>query len=237
MKTPIIIILFFTSLTTRAQQMEAAGLLYVVNKPRVQSIKPSLLIMLHGYGSNEQDLMGLAGYLPPQFLVVSARAPITLSAGSYAWFRLDLSTGKPVYDSEEAERARQQLFLFMDEVKKKYDASEVLLLGFSQGAIMSYSVALTQPQKVKGIVALSGRVLTDIDPHLASAAQLQKLNIFIGHGTKDEVLPFYNGEAAYLKCKNLGAQVTFKEYPVGHEISGPELTHIQKWLATILSGN
>lgn len=236
MKQFFLLILFLITLTTQAQQMEAAGLTYLLQKPKVQSVKPPLLIMLHGFGSNEQDLMGLASYFPPQFMIVSARAPITLEAGSYAWYHLDLSHAKPVYDAAEAEKARLQILLFIDELKKKYDVSDVLLIGFSQGAIMSYSVALTQPQKVKGIIALSGRVLADIDTHLASTELLRTLHIFIGHGKNDQVLPFYNGEAAHLRCKNLGTQVIFKEYMMGHEISGVELTDIQKWITTILTG-
>ncbi|MES2560787.1 MAG: alpha/beta fold hydrolase [Bacteroidota bacterium] len=234
MKIHLAIILFIISLGTQAQQMEAAGLTYIMQKPRVQSVKPPLLIMLHGYGSNEQDLMGLVKYLPTHLLVVAARAPISLSAGSYAWYRMDLSSGKPVYDVKEAELARQTMLNFIDEVKTTYNASEVLLMGFSQGAIMSYSVALTQPQKIKGIVALSGRILTDIDAHLASPEELKKMNIFIGHGTSDQVLPFYNSEAAFLKCKNAGTNVVFKEYSMGHEISFAEVSDIQQWLKGVL---
>lgn len=230
MKTHFAIILFLISLTTQAQQMEAAGLMYIVQKPRVQSVKAPLLIMLHGFGSNEQDLMGLEKHLPSQFTIIAVRAPIALSKGSYAWYHLDLSTGKPVYDAKEAEHARQMILSFIDELKITYNASEVLLLGFSQGAIMSYSLALAQPQKVKGIIALSGRMLSEIDEYLAPAEQLKKLKIFIGHGTSDQVLPFYNGEAAFLKCKNLGTQVVFKEYKMGHEISFAEVTDIQQWL-------
>lgn len=235
MKILFSFILFLISLNTPAQQMDAAGLTYVVQKPRVQAVKAPLLILLHGFGSNEQDLMGLVKYLPPQFTFVAPRAPIALSNGSYAWYHLDLSAGKPVYDVKEAERARQMILSFIDELKIKYNASEVMLLGFSQGAIMSYSVALSQPQKVKGIVALSGRMLTEIDTYLAPSAELKKLKIFIGHGTSDQVLPFYNGEAAFLKCSNLGTQVVFKEYKMGHEISFPELTDIQQWFTTVLS--
>lgn len=234
-KRSIVLILLASSLTTQAQQMEAAGLTYIMQKPRVQTVKSPMVIMLHGFGSNEQDLVGLVKYLPPQFTFVAARAPIALSSGSYAWYHLDLSTGKPVYDAKEAEQARKMIITFIDELKIKYNASEVFLLGFSQGAIMSYSVALSQPQKVKGIIALSGRMLTEIDEHLAPAEYLKKMNVFIGHGTSDQVLPFYNGEAAFLKCKNLGTQVVFKEYKMGHEISFAELTDIQQWFTTILA--
>ena len=229
MKQLGLVILFLFSLTTKAQYMEAAGLTFLLHKPHAPSAKAPLLILLHGYGSNEQDLMGLADQLPQQYTIVSARAPITLSTGSYAWYHLDMSSGKTVYSAVEAEQSRQQLFRFIDELKQKYHASEVVLLGFSQGAIMSYSVALTQPQKVKGIVALSGRLLTDIEPHLASREKLQQLHVFIGHGKTDPVLPFTHGEAAYAKCKKLGTQVTFKEYPMRHEISSQELLDIQRW--------
>jgi phospholipase/carboxylesterase len=234
MKKCIGAILFCISLTTQAQQMEAAGLTYLVQQPRVQSVKPPLLILLHGYGSNEHDLLSMANRLPGQFTIVAARAPITLTAGSYAWYRLNMSGGKTQYNGTEAEQARQQLLRFIETVRQTYNASSVVLMGFSQGAIMSYSLALTQPQKIKGIIALSGRILTDVDAHLASSNELQKLKIFIGHGTSDQVLPVANGEAAYVKCKQLQTQVTFKEYAMGHEISFPELRDIQQWIESVL---
>lgn len=229
------VVLFCISLTIQAQQMEAAGLTYIVQKPRVQSVKSPLIILLHGFGTNEQDLMGLVKYLPSQYTFVAPRAPITLSNGSYAWYHLDLSSGKPVYDANEAEHARQMILRFMDEMKRTYSASEIILLGFSQGAIMSYSVALTEPQKVTAIVALSGRILTDIDKQLAPKEHLKKLAIFIGHGTSDQVVPFSNGEVAFDKCKKLSTQVLFKEYKMGHEISFPEVTDVQNWIASVVN--
>jgi phospholipase/carboxylesterase len=213
----------------QTQNTNDLALKYLVKEPSIKSAKLPVLILLHGIGSNEQDLFSMANQLPKQMLIISARAPYTLSQGSYAWYHMDLSTGKPIYSSEEAEKSRNLILQFIDQIKTKYKTEEIYLMGFSQGAIMSYSVALTSPEKVKGVVALSGRILTDIKPHIAPKSKLGKLQLFIGHGINDQVLPLYNGKAAALQCTNLNIPISYKEYQMTHEISREEFSDIMQW--------
>lgn len=207
------------------------GFIYKVKEAAVKTPKPSLVIMLHGVGSNEEDLFGLASYFPNDVVVVSARAPITLAQGSYAWFKIDRSSGKIVYDPAEADKSRMLISEFIDEMVNKYgvDKEKVFLFGFSQGAIMSYSVALAEPHKVKGIMALSGRLLPEAKLKTGKPDQLKRINAFIAHGTLDDVLPVSDSRLAAEFCKVAGIQVTFKEYKMKHQINDEEFTDLMNW--------
>ena len=128
--------------------MKQLSLTHIVRQPAVPSEgRPPLLILLHGVGSNEQDLMGLAPSLDGRFLIVSARAPISLSQGAYAWFHIQFTPNGIVIRPEEAEASRLQLLKFVDEVVEAYqaDPARVFLMGFSQGSIMSLAASLTSP--------------------------------------------------------------------------------------------
>lgn len=211
---------------------EKIPLVYKVRAASIKTAHPGLVIMLHGLGSNEDDMFGLATHLPKEMIVVSARAPITLAKDSYAWYKVDRSNGKFIYDASEAERARVLISQFIDAVSKKFriDAKRIFLLGFSQGAIMSYSVALSQPEKVKGIMALSGRLMAESRVKTGNPDKLKQLQAFIAHGTDDEILPVTDSREAAAFCTSKGVQVLMKEYPIKHQISAQELADLLRWL-------
>lgn len=191
-----------------------------------------MLLLLHGVGSNEHDLIQLAPYLDPRFFVVSARAPITLAPGMYAWFEVQLDPVRPIINPQQAESSREKLLTFIDKAIETYriDPLRVYLMGFSQGAIMSLAVALTSPEKVAGVVAMSGRVLPETAPHIAAPEALRDLPIFVAHGTEDQVLPIHHGRAARELLQRLPVALTYREYPMGHQISDQSLADIAGWL-------
>lgn len=230
MHTFLFVFIFGMFSFSTPQTNTLAGLTYLVKEPVTKTDDAPLLIMLHGYGSNAQDLFGLSGYMPAKYRVLSVQAPITISQGSYAWYHLDMSGGKPKYSFAEAEKSRKQIAQFIDEAKVKYKSKQVHLLGFSQGAIMSYSVAFIQPEKVKSIVALSGRVLQEVSSAVKTNNQLQQLNVFIGHGKNDNVLPISYGKEALDICTSLNVKLSYNEYNMAHEINQQELNDIVLWL-------
>jgi phospholipase/carboxylesterase len=203
----------------------------LVRKPKINLAKPPLLILLHGVGSNEKDLFSFASYLPDKFLVISARAPVVLGPSSFAWYQVDFSTGKPVYNQKQEKKSREVILTFIDELKEhhSFDEKEIYLVGFSQGAIMSYSIALTHPKKVKGIGILSGRLLEEIKP-LINKDQLKTLNVFISHGIQDPVLPIAYADEAASYLNSIGVDVQFKKYNEGHGINPEILTDLVTWL-------
>ena len=217
--------------TTKAEDTTTV-LPYLVREPKIKSGKPPVIILLHGVGSNEEDLFSFANQLPEKYLVISARAPITLGGNSFAWYQVDFSTGKPVFNFEQEESSRNTIIEFIEHLKKKFSLNEkeIYLCGFSQGAIMSYSVALTRPDLVKGIAVMSGRLLEEIKPNVASKEKLQHLKIFISHGLNDNTLPVQYARTADIYLKSLNIHPTFREYQASHEINNVMLGDLINWL-------
>ncbi len=180
--------------------------MYVVREPKIASEHPPVIFLLHGLGSNETDLFSIAAQLPDRYLVICVRAPRDLGGNRYAWYRVDFSTGKPVYDFSEAEESVTLLGALMREVHEKYAVSdEVYVGGFSQGGIMSYVLGLTEPELMKGIVVMSGRLLDEVKSYVASQERREHLRVFISHGIQDTTLPIEYGRegAAYLRSLHL----------------------------------
>lgn len=223
-------------MTLNSQSSYAKGdttlLYYLTRPPKVQTQKPPLLILLHGVGSNEQDLFRIANDLPDNFLVISARAPFTIAEGRYKWYDVDFSSGTPRFSAEQAEKSRVIILNFINQLKEKhsFNENEIYLGGFSQGAIMSFSVGLTQPDKIKGIIALSGRVLADIKPKIADQNKLKSLKVFVIHGTKDEVLSINYARQSKQLLDSLHIRNTYFELNMGHTITSDVIALLNKWL-------
>lgn len=207
------------------------ALRYLVREPEIKSARPPAVILLHGIGSDEADLFSLAGQFPPEYLVISARAPYSRPPG-YAWFEATFAPDKTIVNEQQAEQSRQTIIEFINQVKKRYNVDEhrVYLCGFSQGAIMSYCVALTRPDLVLGIGILSGRLLEQVKPMIAPKDKLAKLKIFIGHGNADNVIKVQQARDADDYLKKCGLAPEYKEYNEGHAISREELADLIKWM-------
>jgi phospholipase/carboxylesterase len=194
--------------------------------------KPPLLLLLHGYGANEDDLFSLAPYLDERFMIVSARAPVVLQPMSYAWFNLGFTPQGVIVNPEEVESSRRTIHKFIGEIVEAYncDPGAVYLMGFSQGAMMSLAVALTFPGSAAGVVAMSGRMLPQTVSLIPDKDALIGLPIFVAHGTRDTLLPINQGRDARAKLSELPVELTYHEYDMGHEISYDSLEDITRWL-------
>lgn len=191
-----------------------------------------LVIFLHGYGSNEADLFGLRQRLPASYTYVSVRAPQTLEEGSYQWFH---RKGQGPYDGVTSELASgaELIGQFVRAALAKYQTQpdKVVLVGFSQGAVMAYEVGLRHPQSVRGIAALSGKILPVLATQVKNNPSLQRLGIFIGHGTLDQRLPYSDAVDAQRLLQGLSLQPQFHAYPgLGHSISEAEIDDLKGWL-------
>ncbi|MCV2483590.1 alpha/beta hydrolase-fold protein [Flavobacterium sp. SH_e] len=220
------------SFTIMNSTKEKTKLHYLIREPKIKTANPPLVILLHGVGGNEQNLFSFAPEFPENFVVVSARGPLTFGPNSFAWFQVDFSTGKPQINAEQAENSRLMLIDFITDLKSEinFNSEEVYLMGFSQGGIMSYSVALTAPEKVKGIAVMSGRLLPEIKPFMADEKRLEKLKIFISHGKQDAVLNYQYALDAFdfLKTKNLNPH--FHSYEEGHTVNRQMFDDVNLWL-------
>jgi phospholipase/carboxylesterase len=194
------------------------------------------LLLLHGRGSNEQDLFGLAPLLDPRFQIISARAPHSLGPGSYEWFAISFTPAGILMDAAQAEASLAQLLAFIQEAVDAYgaDPARVYLMGFSQGAIISASLALTAPEHVAGAVLMSGRIPPEIGPRIAAPERLAGLPILLVHGTYDTVLPIGYGHESKALLETLPVDLTYHEYPMGHEVSRDSLDDVTAWLSARL---
>jgi phospholipase/carboxylesterase len=228
----ILILISIFSFTIMNSNTEKPQLHYLVRQPKTKITKPPLLLLLHGVGGNEQNLFSFSNDLPDKFLVVSARGPLTLGGESFAWFQVNFANGYPQINEQQAEAARTTILDFIESLKSEFDFDEkqVYLMGFSQGGIMSYSVALTEPEKIKGIAVMSGRLLPEVKPLIADEKRLEKLKVFISHGKQDAVLhlPFAIDANAYLQTKGLHPE--FHQYDEGHTINKQMFDDVNLWL-------
>ncbi len=209
------------------------SLVHEVLKPKNKTEKPPLLLMLHGYGSHEQDLFSMAPMLNDDCLIVSARAPITLPWGGFAWYEIDFDNrGGKMSNIPQAKESLEIILKFIDEVHEAYgtDPEKTHLFGFSQGCILSYALALNHPQKFQNIFALSGYILKDIIPEKFKSSELAHLDVFASHGTQDEVLPVEWARNAMKILEKLKIPHQYNEYPMGHGINNDCLEDLQQWM-------
>jgi phospholipase/carboxylesterase len=200
---------------------------------------PPLLLLLHGVGSNEEDLFGLAPYLDERFLVVSARAPVALDYGGYGWFRIDFTPRGMEADVGQAKESLGMLPGFIDEMVETYgaDGRRVYLAGFSQGAMMTLALLLTRPEKLAGVVAMSGRLPTQVLGREPDLSALAGKPVLVTHGLYDPVLPVEGARAARDHLQALPVELTYREYPMGHEVSADSLSDVTAWLTKTLDAN
>ena len=218
------------------EAMTNLPLTHLVRRPLDVSASPPMLVLLHGYGSNEQDLFALAPYLDERFLIVSPRAPYTLSPGYYAWFNLEVGPGGITVDEAEAVSSRPRLIQFIRAAAEAYgaDPQRIYLAGFSQGATMSLGVMLAAPDSVAGVVAMSGFLLPAFVEQAAPDGQFAGLPVLVVHGEEDELVPVTRGRECRDVLSRLPVALAYREYPMRHQISDESLDDVSQWLSEAL---
>lgn len=212
------------------------GLRYRVRPGLAGQGRAPCLVLLHGVGSNEAGFIELARQLDPRLTVVLARGPITLSASQFAWFQVDFTSAGPVINPAQAEQARAQLIDFIGQLPAVLgiDPQRIWIAGFSQGGIMSASVALTAPANVAGFGILSGRILPEVLPLVQAGPLLAALPAFVSHGVQDAVLGIHFARHAKTVLDGFGVPLAYHEYQGGHAFDGAMIDAFTLWLATQL---
>ncbi|AWG23372.1 phospholipase [Flavobacterium faecale] len=206
---------------------------YLIREPKTILDKNPLILLLHGYGSNEADLFSFASELPDEYYIISARAPYDMQYGSYAWYAINFDADENKFsDLDQARESRDLIANFVEELIANFpiDKDNVTLLGFSQGAILSYAIALSHPEKIKNIIALSGYANEDIMETNYAKNDFSNLRIFHSHGTVDQVIPIEWARKTGPFLKNLNINATYKEYPVGHGVAPQNFYDFKNWL-------
>ncbi|MCL5128482.1 alpha/beta hydrolase [Algibacter sp. L4_22] len=208
------------------------SLKHIIRKSSLTENAP-LLILLHGYGSDENDLFSFAGELPEELFIISVRAPYPMQPSGNAWYAINFDAEKGKWsDNEQAILSRDLIAKFIDEAIETYPVNKnnVSLLGFSQGSILSYAVALTYPEKIKNIVALSGYINPDIFPKPIQKEDYAHLDFYCSHGSVDQVIPvdWARQNAPYLSKLNIKHK--YSEFPVGHGVAPQNFFELKEWL-------
>jgi phospholipase/carboxylesterase len=197
-----------------------------------------LLILHHGRGSDERDMLALAGDLDParHLYVVAPRAPLTL-AGSpgYHWYTVP-RVGYP--DAATFQRAYSLLAALHDELWERtgIPPSRTVLGGFSMGAVMSYALGLSGPRPAPaGILAFSG-FMPVVEGWETSLADRPDLRVFIAHGREDPVMNVDMARRARDLLAAGGLDVEYHESDVGHRIDPAALADAVAWVALTLAG-
>lgn len=202
---------------------------------RPSSLKDNapLLIMFHGYGSDENDLFSFASELPKELFIISVRAPYQMQPYGNAWYAINFDAEMNKWsDNEQAKESQDLISKFIDEACSAYpvDKDNVTLLGFSQGTILSYAVALTYPEKVRNVIALSGYINEDILTDDIDEKDYSHLNFYCSHGIADQVIPVDWARKAPKFLEKLNIKYSYSEFPVGHGVAPQNFHELQTWL-------
>ncbi len=233
----IAIALSVASFTAHAQQDmhelkgDKMSLKFLVREPNAKDKKTPLIILLHGRGGTEESMFSKADQLPKEAIIISPRAPLDMAKGTYGWYHVVQGGDAPEPEPAEAESSRKILAAFIKEIEEKYQVppNHVYIMGFSQGGAMALGIGLTQPELVRGVISLSGRVLNEFKTHLAPTDRLKPLVTFIGHGTKDKLLPLKYAQMNKTFLEGYHIPVAYHEYDEGHEINAAEMLDIKDW--------
>ncbi|RTZ06904.1 alpha/beta fold hydrolase [Flavobacterium sp. GSP27] len=206
---------------------------YKIREPKIKLDENPLLLLLHGYGSNEDDLFSFATELPDEYYIVSSRAPYNMQYGAYAWYAINFDADQNKFsDHDQAKVSRDLIAGFIDELIQTYpiNAEKVTLIGFSQGSILSYAIALSYPEKVQKVVAMSGYLNLEIVTEDYLKNNFHTLKIFASHGTVDQVIPVEWARKTPAIVENLGINITYKEYPIGHGVAPQNFYDFKNWI-------
>jgi phospholipase/carboxylesterase len=212
-------------------------MLHYLERPAASGLtKPWLLVLMHGVGSNEADLFGLAPYVPPQCHVLSLRAPFTVGPQAYAWFEFDVLPGgqRRINASQELEsRALLATQVPQHAARLGVPPERVILGGFSQGGIMALSLLLTQPQLLRAAMVMHSRLLPEIEGQIVTPEKLQSKHLWLSHGLQDAVIPLANAKAIAQRAQAWPLELRYAEFPGGHEISQAELVQAMAWVNAV----
>jgi phospholipase/carboxylesterase len=190
------------------------------------------IILLHGYGSNANDLFSFADYLPNHLTIISLEAPLDTPFGGKAWYSIHFDAEQDKWsDLKEAKKSlldiSKQLEYFINQYNLK--PKDIGLIGFSQGAILSWSLLLDQPNRFRRAVCMSGYINTQL---LEKPLQeYQNILAYASHGTSDPTVPYDWAVSSINELNKKNPQLTFNSYPDGHNVSPENFRDLLQWLS------
>lgn len=206
---------------------------HLTHPPRTASdSKPPALFIMHGYGSNSQNMDWLPSKLDGRFYCINVQAPIQLNDNGYAWYSLKWHNGQVTdYDRAGAEKVVEDFSAFVQECISSYglDADRVYCTGFSQGAIMSLDMLLLHPEQTAGAAVMSGRLRDHTTERIIDKDALAGKPILITHGTTDPVIPIDEMRTGKNLLEQYKLNLEWFEYEGGHTVTPATLSKVQQW--------
>lgn len=210
---------------------------YLTGVCSLLSYSKKTLVLLHGVGSNENDLINLGEKIFPQESIVSLRAPLNITSNSFAWFQVRFTEKGPIHNGVEALESLMLLENELNDLAQKNSISrnDMYILGFSQGAIMTVGLALSEHLELGGYIAISGRTLPEFAT-LESIVHKTKTHrsILLAHGTKDEKLPLHHAKLSRNILEKVTDNLIYLEFPYGHGIPESLIAEIKKFIQPVL---
>ncbi|WP_185862174.1 alpha/beta hydrolase [Blattabacterium cuenoti] len=207
---------------------------HIIKKPisSINENEPDLFLMIHGYGSNENDLFFLQKNIPNNFFIISIQGLYTIGEKKYSWYDIDFSDEKKFINILQAKNTIQKISFFIDEAIKNYQLkkNKVWLCGFSQGAILSYAIAFKKPKKIKKVIALSGYLENNLLPKEINSSIYTDLEFFISHGKYDTIIPITKAKQGLKFLKKNKIFYSYKEYESGHTLNNLNLQDLVNWI-------
>ena len=215
---------------------------YTTKHPEIAGkTPPPVLVMLHGYGADEFDLLSIASQLDTSLLTISLQAPTKLNWGGYSWYDLTQTSTGLKGDDESRIISENFILESLPEIiaKEVGDPTNIFLLGFSQGTAMCYSLIGRHELSeigitLRGVIALSGYIPNDVK-ELLRKKHLAPVPFFLSHGTFDELIPAFAMHEAQKILEEAGAKTFVKEYEIGHGLTEETVSDIRNWIETVIS--
>jgi len=212
---------------------EDLSIKYLIKEPQSKTSESPLLLLLHGFGSNESDLHSFARLLPENYIIVSIRAPYSVPSGGFAWYNISFDEDMNKFnDHVQAKDSINMIINFIEELSNKYliDKDKISLLGFSQGTILSYALCLNYPEKFKNIIGFSGYIDEAMINVESKNIDYSRLNLYISHGKDDPVIPVDWARKSSEILKRNKIKYSFNEFDSGHTISSENFYDFKNWL-------
>jgi phospholipase/carboxylesterase len=208
-------------------------LIHTAFEPAEEGPLPTI-VAFHGWGANALDLLGLGPYVGGgAFLMLCPQGPMEVPLGpsvGYGWFPISMGGARP--SDSEVEGAVEAATVFIDEAVKRYPVNprKLILLGFSQGGVMAYNLALRQPERFAALVAISSWFPPELAAKAVNSEALEQLPTLIQHGSRDEAIDVSRARQSVESLRALKLPLVYREYDCGHEITAQGLQDLSDFL-------
>ena len=207
-------------------------LIHAAFEPAGDGPHPTIVAM-HGWGSNALDLIGLAPYIARgRCLTLCPQGPVEVEIGAvngYGWYQLRIGTPP---DMEAMGRAADRLMGFVDAALERYpvDRRKLIVMGFSQGGVMAYNLAIRHPERFAALVALSTWFPEELAEYAGDREALAQLPTLVQHGRADDMIEITKARQSIERLRVFKMPLTYREYDGAHEVTADAIQDLSAFL-------